>query len=73
MSYAARRSRNDARRHFEVPERVSLLEEDADEQDRQLAGLRNELKNTNKILSGLLVTIAAGTIVGALNLLIGRA
>lgn len=50
-----------------------MLEEDEDEKDRQIASLSRELKNTNKILSGLLVVISGGTIVGALNLLIGRA
>lgn len=69
MSYASRRSRYEQRSHHEVEVRIALLEEDEDEKDRQLAGIREELKNTNRILTGLLITIASAAIIGALNLL----
>lgn len=80
MRYAERRTRAEARRHLEPDQRLFMIEEDIDEKDRQIeqlkdefheemTGLRNELRNTNKILSGLLVTIASGAVVGALNLL----
>lgn len=80
MNYAERRARNAARKDLQHPERLYLLEEDLDEHDRQfarlrrelqeeMAGLRSELQTTNKILIGLLVTIAGGAIMGALNLI----
>lgn len=69
MNYARVRSRNEARAHLENVVRIALLEEDEDEKDRQIAGVREELKNTNRILTGLLITIASAAVVGALNLL----
>lgn len=69
MRYAERRTRAEARRDKPIEERAWLLEEDMDEKDRQYEGLRQELRNTNKILTGLLATSASAAIVGALNIL----
>lgn len=60
--------RNVARINREISELMWLVNEDLDAHDRMIAGLRDELRNTNKILFGLLVTIASAAIVGALNL-----
>jgi hypothetical protein len=68
VRYAAKQSRAESRRHLEPPERLWLLEEDVDEKDREMEGIRAELRNTNKILTGLLIAIATGAVVGALNL-----
>lgn len=71
MRYAERRTRFESRKHLDVATRVYSLEEDMDENDRRLEGLRDELKTTNRILIGMMVSIATAAAVGALNLLFG--
>lgn len=74
--------RNISRRDVETTRQVWLLNEDLDSHDRQLAALRSdmrgevkqlreELRNTNRILLGLLITIASAALVGTMNLLFG--
>ena len=64
-------SRTGQRREFDSEVRLALLETDADEADTAVDGLRQELKATNRILLGLLVSVSTAAILFAVNIVIG--
>lgn len=63
--------RNVQRTGQDPARQVWLINEDLDHNDRELEGIRDAIKSTNKILSGLLVATTSAAILGALNLLFG--
>jgi hypothetical protein len=66
-------SRTHAREGFSDNVRVTLLEGDADALFRIFDGLRQEMKNANRILMGLLVSISTAAILLAINILVQSA
>ena len=64
-------SRNEARRSFEHTVRTVLLEQDADRFEQGIEDLRGEMvrgfRNTQRILIGLLVTVAGSAVVVAIS------
>lgn len=71
MNYAARRPRSEQRARFSIEDRVVMSEDDLDAIDREFASVRDTLAGTNRILIGLLVSMALASFVLAINLVTG--
>lgn len=70
MLYAEREARRIRRGTFDVPARMLLMEDDADENEREHAALRNEIRAVKSLLVGILISTSTAAVVGALNLVI---
>lgn len=64
-----RRTRSDRWAGLSDPQFRSNVADDLDENERDHAEIMGALQTTNRLLMGLLVTITAASIVGALNLI----
>lgn len=69
---ARREPRREARRHFDLDARTTLLEGDADDHEIAMESLRTDIRSIKAMMLGVMVSAATASIVGALNLLYQR-
>lgn len=69
---ARREPRREARAHFELPARVTLLETDADNHEIEMDALRGDIRSIKAMMLGVMVSATTATIVGAINLAFGN-
>ena len=71
-----RETRREARSHFDETTRLSLLEGDIDLQEIDSARfkqeIRGEIRSVKALMLGVVVSASTATIVGAINLVMGR-
>ncbi len=56
---------------YSDPQRIALLEEDADENDTYHKTIEDKLDTLNKLLIGILITMATGTTFAAATVITG--
>lgn len=71
-SLPQRESRNVERSRFSAEDRILLLEQDADVNDRRHAELLSMMGQIKAYMLGVIITASTATIVGAINLAYGR-
>ena len=65
-------NRTDKRKElYSDPQRIALLEEDADESDVYHQVIEDKLDTLNKLLIGILITMATGTTFAAASVVTG--
>lgn len=64
--------RTQARYGFEIPVRVTLVENDLDEVDKQHDRLSDEIASVKKVLVGILVSLTTSAVLLAINLVVSR-
>jgi hypothetical protein len=65
--------RREQREGIDAHGRICLLEADADDNDKEIAGIRLEMKAMNKVLLGILASTATAAILLAVNILVQTA
>lgn len=58
------------RRGYDDHTRITLLEDDLDDTDAGLENLRDEVRAQTRILMGVLVAVATGAVIGAINIIL---
>lgn len=64
-------SRQQERVAFDTATRIALLEHDIDQFEDSMDHLRDELKAMNRILTGILISIATAAVLLAINIAVG--
>ena len=62
-------SRHEARKDFDVPGRLRLLEGDMDSHEETLKDIREGLRRNNQLLVGILVSVTTASILLVVNVL----
>lgn len=64
-------SRTDRRADFDVETRIALLEDDVDGVEHAAIRLADEVGSLRRVLVGLLIAIASGSVIAAANIVVG--
>ena len=64
-------SRRATRQGFAIANRVTLLEDDADTHDEDHEDIRADIKGTNRLLVGMMVTVTMASLGIAAKLVLG--